>query len=286
MATALITHDECLQHVTPSGHPERVARMETLFELFDQNEFSDLIRCEAPVCSIQHLLRAHPQSYIDAILQAAPDRGFVSLDPDTHVSPGSIDAARRAAGANVLAVDLVLNRKVRNAFCAVRPPGHHAESARAMGFCLFANVVIGALHALEEHDLDRVGIVDFDVHHGNGTSALLWNDERVLFASTHEMPLFPGTGNESETGAHNQIVNAPLRSGSGGVEFRQAMNHRILPALERHQPQCIFVSAGFDAHRRDPLATLNFSEDDFKWATEAICDVAETCLWRQGDFNA
>ncbi len=277
MTTALITHSDCLNHVTPAGHPERADRLKTLLQLFESPEFDSLQRREAPLCGIDRIERAHPRRHYDRIARSRPARGSASLDPDTHMSPGSLDAARRAAGANVLAVDLVLGGQADNAFCAVRPPGHHAEAERAMGFCLFSNVIIGALHALEEHGLERVGIVDFDVHHGNGSSALAWDDGRIFFASSHEMPLFPGTGCKSETGACGQIVNVPLGSGSGGAEFRRAMEGEILPALANHGPQCVFISAGFDAHMRDPLATLTWSENDFAWATGAICDVADEC---------
>ncbi|MCY3879741.1 MAG: histone deacetylase family protein [Rhodobacteraceae bacterium] len=276
MTTALISHADCLNHQTPAGHPERSGRMATLMRIFEGLTMDGLVRLEAPLCDDEAILRAHPRAYIDRLEKCRPDSGYVSLDPDTHMSPGSMAAARRAAGANVLAVDLVLSREVDNAFCAVRPPGHHAEAERAMGFCLLSNVFIGAMHALERHGLDRVGILDFDVHHGNGTSALAWADERVFFASSHEMPLFPGTGHATETGAHGQIVNVPLASRSGSAEFRSAWHDHILPALDQHKPQCVFISAGFDAHSRDPLATLNLSESDFAWATDAICDIADT----------
>ncbi len=281
MTTALITHRDCLHHVTPPGHPERVDRLRSLHQRFADAEFAELARFEAPLGDVDSILRAHPQEYYDGIVRRQPTAGITSLDPDTHMSPGSLDAARRAVGANLLAVDLVMRKRANNAFCAVRPPGHHAEAARAMGFCLFANVMIGALHALETYQLNRVGIVDFDVHHGNGTSALAWDDARIFFASSHEMPLFPGTGDKSECGAHGQIVNVPLASGTDGREFRQAMMSEILPALADHKPEFIFISAGFDAHYRDPLASLKWSEDDYFWATTAICDVAdEICAGR------
>lgn len=276
MTTALITHRDCLDHVTPPGHPERVARLEAINRRLDAPEFSDLLRLEAPICDPEHLLRVHPQSYIDRVRAKVPASGTASLDPDTHLSPGSLNAALRAAGANVLAVDKVIEGEVRNAFCAVRPPGHHAEAGRAMGFCLFGSAAIGAMHALEGCGLDRVAIVDFDVHHGNGTSDLLWNEGRALFASTHQMPLYPGTGYPSETGAHGQIVNVPLDPGAGGVEFRRAMSDVILPRVREHAPGCIIISAGFDAHRRDPLANLALQTEDFVWATEALCDAADT----------
>lgn len=277
MTTALITHNDCLNHITPAGHPERVDRLKTLLRLFDEPQFNDLQRFDAPLCEIEQILRAHPRQHYEKIAHSEPQSGFISIDGDTHMSPGSLVAARRAAGANVLAVDLVLNGQVNNAFCAVRPPGHHAERARAMGFCLFSNVIIGALHALEAHPLERVAIVDFDVHHGNGSSALAWDDKRIFFASTHESPLFPGTGAAHETGAHGQILNVPLESQTSDAHFQRAMEREILPALAAHHPDCIFISAGFDAHWRDPLATLTWSEDIFGWATDAICDVADKC---------
>lgn len=275
MTTALITHEECLRHITPYGHPERVERLKAIMTALDRPEFKELRRYDAPVCSIEDLSRVHPKSYIDRVLAAEPSTGHVSLDPDTHLSPGSANAALRAAGANVLAVELVVTGKARNAFCAVRPPGHHAETSRAMGFCLFGNVAIGAMHALEKLGLERVAIMDFDVHHGNGTGDLIWNEPRILFASTHQMPLYPGTGHVHETGAHGQVVNVPLEPGAGSVEFRKSMRDTILPRIDRHRPQLIVISAGFDAHERDPLASLMLDEDDFAWATSSICKLAD-----------
>ena len=277
MTTALITHQDCLNHITPPGHPERVERLEVLNKLFNSSEFSQLQRYDAPIGKDEHIKRAHPQEYIDQISQIKPTEQYLSLDQSTYVSAGSIHAAKRAVGANILAVDLVLQGKVKNVFCAVRPPGHHTEKSKAMGFCLFGNVIIGALHALDHYGLKRVGIVDFDVHHGNGTSDIAWSDARIFLGSTHEMPLFPGTGLESETGEYGQIVNVPLNSGSNGIALRQAMSNQILPRLIDHQPECVFISAGFDAHIRDPLATLRWVEDDFHWVTNAICEVANAC---------
>ena len=287
MATLLLTHDDCLRHVTPSGHPERVARLEAVRGALAADEFTALIREEAPPATDAHILRAHPQAHLDAVAGALPELAAagggpapasepaVPLDADTYVSRGSLEAARRAAGANVAAVDAVMAGHAQNAFCAVRPPGHHAERARAMGFCLFGNVVIGALHALEAHGLERVGIVDFDVHHGNGTQDLVWNDPRIFFASTHQSPLFPGTGAAHETGGSGNVLNVPLEPGTGSAAFRRAMEHRVLPALAAHRPQMVFVSAGFDAHAEDPLANMLLTEDDFAWATAAIMEVAD-----------
>ena len=276
MTTALVTHPDCRKRVPAACGPRRAALPDPIMARLAAPEFRTLTRVEAPLCRQEHLLRVHPQRYISLMVERTPPSGHASLDPDTHLSPGSYEAALRAAGANVRAVELVVAGEVRNAFCATRPPGHHAETARAMGFCLFGNVAVGAMHALEECGLPRVAIIDFDVHHGNGTSEILWNEPRALFASTHQMPLYPGTGQAGETGSHDQIVNVPLGPGDGGVEFRRAMTETILPRVEQHRPDCIFISAGFDAHRRDPLANLVLETEDFAWATEAICDLADT----------
>jgi acetoin utilization deacetylase AcuC-like enzyme len=275
MTTALFSHADCLLHVTPSGHPERVERLRAIDAALAAEEFAPLVRLDAPLADDAALQRAHPAAYIEALGDAVPDHGFAAIDGDTFLSPGSLTAARRAAGAVVAAVDRVMAAEASNAFCAVRPPGHHAETATAMGFCLFGSVVVGARHALEAHGLERVAIVDFDVHHGNGTQDLVWNDARILFASTQQMPLYPGSGAASERGAHGQIVNVPLPPGAGGPEFRAGFTGRILPALEAHAPELVLISAGFDAHARDPLANLNLTEADFAWATERLCDVAD-----------
>ena len=275
MPTALLSHPAGLLHVMPIGHPEKVARLEYVNTALSAPEFAPLIRIDAPLAQDVHVLRAHPQSYIDQLRQSAPETGSIPLDPDTHMSPGTLEAALRAAGGNVKAVDMVMAGDVGNAFVAMRPPGHHAETAKPMGFCLFGSVVIGARHALDAHGLQRVAIMDFDVHHGNGTQDLVWDDARILFASTHQMPLYPGTGARDETGAHGNVLNAPLDSGAGGAEFRAVMEREILPALDAFAPELVMISAGFDAHADDPLANLNFTEDDFVWATEKLCDVAD-----------
>jgi acetoin utilization deacetylase AcuC-like enzyme len=275
MTTALVTHADCLAHANPPGHPERVERLEAIRAALGVEEFAGLERVEAPLAEDGHILRAHAAAYVEALESSRPARGFAALDADTFLSPGSLTAARRAAGAAVRAVDMVMAGEAGNAFCAVRPPGHHAETATAMGFCLYNNAVIGARHALEAHGLARAAIVDFDVHHGNGTQDLVWDDPRILFGSTHQMPLYPGTGAAHERGAHGQIVNAPLPPGSGGAEFRAAMLEKILPAVEAHGPELIVVSAGFDAHARDPLANLNLTEADFAWITERLCELAD-----------
>jgi acetoin utilization deacetylase AcuC-like enzyme len=275
MTTALISHPDCLKHVNPPGHPERVERLEAIMAALEAPEFSDLTRVEAPLATDEQILRAHPPAHIAAIAARVPERGFAALDGDTTLSPGSLVAARRAAGAVVRAVDMVMAGDAQNAFCAIRPPGHHAEAEVAMGFCLFGNVVIGARHALEMHGLSRVAVIDFDVHHGNGTQDLVWDDPRILFCSTHQMPLYPGTGAASERGAHGQVVNVPLAPGDGGANFREAFRDHILPMVEAHSPEMIFVSAGFDAHADDPLANLELVEADFAWATREICALAE-----------
>jgi acetoin utilization deacetylase AcuC-like enzyme len=274
MTTALLTHPDCLAHVNPPGHPERPERLRAVLGALEGEEFAYLVRIEAPLGDDAAILRAHPRSYLAALEARAPQEGLVPLDADTVLGPHTLRAARRGVGAVVAAVDMVMSGEVGNAFCACRPPGHHAERSLAMGFCYFGNVVIGARHALEVHGLERVAIVDFDVHHGNGTQDLVWDDARILFASTHQMPLYPGTGAAEETGAHGQVVNVPLPPGASGGVFRAGMLGRVLPALEAFRPEMVFVSAGFDAHARDPLANLNFTDADFAWATERICEVA------------
>lgn len=274
MVTALYTHPDCLEHTTPSGHPEQVARLNAIADALSVSGFDPLDRRDAPLCLDKDILLAHPQSHLDRIRSQAPETGYRMIDGDTHMSPGSLTAACRAVGANVAAVDAVLAGDVQNAFIACRPPGHHAEKTTAMGFCLFGNIAIAARHALERHGLTRVAIIDFDVHHGNGTQDILWNEERVLFASTHQMPLFPGTGAAHDTGGHGNIFNHPLPAMSGSSEMRKAYEREILPAIHRYDPQLILVSAGFDAHMADPLANLNWSTEDFAWLTRQICDLA------------
>jgi acetoin utilization deacetylase AcuC-like enzyme len=275
MTTALISHSDCLGHLNPPGHPERVERLRAVGAALEAEEFAYLVRVEAPLVEEAQLLRVHPARHLAALAARVPEHGFAAIDADTFVGPGTLIAARRAAGAVVKGVDMVMAGEVRNAFCAIRPPGHHAETATAMGFCYFDNVVVGARHALEAHGLERVAIVDFDVHHGNGTQDLVWDEPRILFASTHQMPLYPGSGAADERGAHGQIVNVPLPPGAGGGVFRTGMLQRVLPAVEAHAPEMILVSAGFDAHARDPLANLALTEADFAWATAELCALAD-----------
>ncbi|MGF1446047.1 MAG: histone deacetylase family protein [Pikeienuella sp.] len=273
MSVLIVSHPSSHRHVTPAGHPERVARIEAIEHLLATLPYADLPRIEAPAATDAQLERAHDASYIADIIERAPADGLVSLDPDTHMSPGTLEAARHAAGAAVAAVDAVMTGEHHAAFCAVRPCGHHAEHDKAMGFCLFDNVAVGALHAIEAHGLSRLAIVDFDVHHGNGTQDIFQNDARVLFASSHQYPLYPGTGAPHETGVGN-IMNVPLAPMSGGKEMRSAYEGRILPALDAFRPQLLMISAGFDAHVNDPLANLNWMDSDFGWVTEELCRIA------------
>ncbi|MBL8299767.1 MAG: histone deacetylase family protein [Rhodanobacteraceae bacterium] len=274
MHLALYTHVSCLEHDPGSGHPESPARLQAVLEALDGDRFAGLDRIEAPRATRTQLELAHHGEHVAQIFALAPAAGsWLRIDADTVMSPASLDAALRAAGAVCAAVDGVLAARHKRAFCAVRPPGHHATAAEAMGFCLFNNVAVGARHALA-CGLARVAIVDFDVHHGNGTQDIFASDARVLYASTHEMPLYPGTGLRGETGAGN-IVNEPLPPGSGGSEFRAAYRDRVLPALDAFAPQLLFVSAGFDAHRLDPLANLNLAAEDYAWVTQELVALAE-----------
>lgn len=271
MKTALITHEECLNHITPPGHPEQVARLEYIVEALKP---LDLNRVTAPLAADDDLLRIHPKSHIDALHDAAPEAGSVAIDGDTHMSPGSLQAAYRAAGGVLRAVDMVLQGDAPNAFAAVRPPGHHAETQTAMGFCLFGNVALGAKHALDFHGLKRVAVVDFDVHHGNGTQDLLWDEPRALTITSQQMPLWPGTGAETDTGAYENVINIPLPPESDGKIMRAAYEARVFPKIKAFKPELILVSAGFDAHRDDPLAQLNWSTDDFTWLSRQLCALA------------
>lgn len=271
MSTALITHPDCHGHVTPDGHPEQAARLKEVLRVLAAR---DLVRETAPIASDADLCLAHPKAHVAAIRAKAPQHGTVQLDPDTWMSPGSLDAALRAAGAAVRAVDMVLAGEVTNAFVATRPPGHHAERETPMGFCLFGNVAIAAKHALERHGLSRVAIVDFDVHHGNGTDDLVREDERILFISTHEMPLYPGTGDPKDTGPHDTVMNIALSTGTDGSLYRKIMDNRILPRLREFKPELILISAGFDAHADDPLAGISLSTDDFGWITSSLTGAA------------
>jgi acetoin utilization deacetylase AcuC-like enzyme len=256
------------------GHPERPDRYRVVERALEAESFQMLARDQAPRATHEMLIRVHPEDYVKSIEAASPAAGRVRLDQDTVMSAGSYEAALRSAGGATFAVDEVLTGKVVNAFVATRPPGHHAEVSNAMGFCFFNNAAVAARHAQAAHGAERVAIVDFDVHHGNGTQHIFWNDKSVLYASTHEMPLYPGTGSRTERGEHDQIVNAPLAAGDGGDTFREAVETVLIPRIADFAPDLIIISAGFDAHYRDPLGNLQLREEDFAWATRALMKLA------------
>lgn len=276
MPTLLVTHPACLDHIPPAGHPERPDRMRAIERALEEERFQTLLRDQAPLAALETIALCHPMDYIEQIRDASPREGLARLDADTTMSPGTYEAALRAVGAATFCVDEVMTGKVANAFSATRPPGHHAETAKPMGFCFFNSAAIAARHAQDRYGIDHVAIIDFDVHHGNGSQDIFWDDSSVMYCSTHEMPLYPGTGAIGERGRHNTIVNAPLRSGDGGPAFRAAFEEVILPRLRDFKPELVILSAGFDAHTRDPLASLNLLEDDFSWVTKKMMDVADT----------
>jgi acetoin utilization deacetylase AcuC-like enzyme len=276
MTTYLFTHRECLFHDTGDGHPERADRLRSVIHKLDLDDFPDLDRQDAPLATRQMLALAHTTTYLDHIEKMAPTSGIIALDPDTKMSPGSHSAALRAAGAVCAAIDAVMSEKAANAFCATRPPGHHAEADKAMGFCLYNNIAIGAKYAREKYGLERVAVIDFDVHHGNGTQSIFETDENLFYGSTHQSPYYPGTGFASETGVGN-IFNVPLAAGDGWLKFKAAMNNIILPALEKFNPQLVLVSAGFDAHEKDPLADINLTAEDYEWITGELIRIADKC---------
>ena len=281
MTTAYFSHPDCSDHVTPNGHPEQVARLAAITAALSDPKFDALLRRDTPLGTDDQIRLAHPQAYIDAIRAAAPSAGTISLDADTHMSKGSLNAALRAVGGVCAAVDDVMSGTVTNAFCGMRPPGHHAESTKPMGFCLFGNVAIAAKHALCNPLVSRVAIVDFDVHHGNGTQDLIWTDERINFVSSQQMPLWPGSGAASETGAHDNVLNIPLDPESDGAIYIRALDSEIIPRLVAFNPDLLIISAGFDAHRDDPLANLNWETEDFAEITRKLCTFAqETCASR------
>ncbi|HEY1506462.1 MAG TPA: histone deacetylase family protein [Stellaceae bacterium] len=274
MTTLLLTHEACLSHDPGPHHPESPARLTAVLAALAEPGFAKLLRGEAPKASLEQIALVHPGDFAERLLAVVPKQGYAAIDADTVLSSGSGEAALRAAGACIAAVDAVMKGEAQNAFCAVRPPGHHAEPYRAMGFCLFNNVAIAAVHARRAHKLERVAVIDFDVHHGNGTQAAFEQDGTLFYGSTHQMPLYPGTGAAVERGVGN-IVNAPLRPMSGSDEFRKAFSTTILPALDAFEPELVIISAGFDAHRDDPLAQLMLVEADYAWSTERLIEIAK-----------
>ncbi len=274
--TLFVSHESGLAHEMGPGHPERPERLRAILRALDDDAFAGLDRREAPLADPKALERVHPRLYLAALEQAAPSAGYAALDSDTAMCSATLEAAWRAAGGAVSAVDAVMSGAAANAFVAARPPGHHASAQTPMGFCFLNNVAIAARHARDVHGAERVAIVDFDVHHGNGTQEIFWSDETVLFCSTHQAPFYPGTGGINERGAHDQIVNAPLLAGATGDDFAEALTDRILPRLRDFSPDLILISAGFDAHERDPLGGLRLVERDFSEATKRLMDVADT----------
>ena len=277
MSTLFLTHSACLKHETPEGHPERADRLRVVNQVLTEDRFSPLVRGEAPEGTLDHVGLCHHEHYVTELRHVAPSSGLVYLDGDTSMSPGTWEAVMRGVGGAVTATEAVMSGTHKNAFVAVRPPGHHAEINKPMGFCFFDNVAIAARHAQRKFGIGRAAIVDFDVHHGNGTQDIFWADKSVMYCSTHQMPLFPGTGARGERGEHDTIVNAPLASEDGSLEFRSAFENLILPQLTKFSPELVIISAGFDAHYRDPLASLNLRAEDFAWVTRKLMEVADKC---------
>jgi len=273
--TLLLTHPACLDHLTPPGHPERPDRLRAINQVLGEERFNALVRGEAPEGNLDAVLLCHNEHYVTELRHIAPSNGLVYIDGDTSMSPGTWEAVMRGVGGAVAAADAVMSGAHHNAFVAVRPPGHHAEKKTPMGFCFFDNAAIAARHAQRKHGIARAAVIDFDVHHGNGTQDIFWADKTVMYCSTHQMPLFPGTGAAGERGEHDNIVNAPLASEDGSAQFRAAFENRILPHLKKFAPELIIVSAGFDAHYRDPLASINLKAEDFGWVTQKLMDVAD-----------
>jgi len=275
MTTLYYHHDACLNHDTGPGHPERPDRLRAIEQGLSAEQFSPLIRLSAPVADFDTIALCHSNEYLDELRHMAPKEGMVYIDGDTSMSPGTLEAALRATGGAIAAVDAVMTSTGTNAFVGTRPPGHHAEAGRSMGFCFFDTAAIAARYAQRKYGISRAAVVDFDVHHGNGTQDIFWADATVMYASTHQMPLFPGTGAMSERGERDTIVNAPLHSGNGSREFREAFDIAILPRLEQFSPELIVISAGFDAHWRDPLGGLELREEDYVWVTRKLMEIAD-----------
>jgi acetoin utilization deacetylase AcuC-like enzyme len=281
MTTLLLSHRSSLDHQTPPGHPERPDRIRAIEQVLGESRFDKLVREQAPEGTLDSVTLCHSEHYISELRHIAPQSGLIYLDADTSMSPGTWEAAMRGVGGAVAATDAVMSGTHDNAFVAMRPPGHHAEISRPMGFCLFDHAAIAARHAQRKYGIARAAVVDFDVHHGNGTQDIFWSDPTVMYCSTHQMPLFPGTGARGERGEHDTIVNAPLAPEDGSAKFRAAFENAILPQLQKFSPELIIVSAGFDAHYRDPLASLNLKAEDFGWVTRKLMDVADASAGRR-----
>src|SRR3954469_21395879 len=275
MTTLLVSHPASLDHLTPPGHPERPDRMRAVAQVLGESRFDSLVREEAPEGSLDLVGLCHDARYIEELRHIAPDKGLIYLDGDTSMSPGTWEAVMRGVGGAVAATDAVMSSRADNAFVAMRPPGHHAETNRPMGFCLFDHAAIAARHAQSKYGIARAAVVDFDVHHGNGTQDIFWADPTVMYCSTHQMPLFPGTGASGERGEHDNIVNAPLASEDGGEKFRAAFENVILPELRKFSPELIVVSAGFDAHYQDPPVWVSLQAEDCGWVTRKLMDIAD-----------
>jgi acetoin utilization deacetylase AcuC-like enzyme len=275
MTTLLFSHPACLDHLTPPGHPERPDRMRAVAQVLGESRFDRLVREEAPEGTLELVKLCHDEHYVEELRRIAPDKGLIYLDGDTSMSPGTWEAVMRGVGGAVAATDAVMSGAADNAFVAMRPPGHHAETNKPMGFCFFDHAAIAARHAQRKYGIARAAVVDFDVHHGNGTQDIFWADPTLMYCSTHQMPLFPGTGATGERGEHDTIVNAPLAPNDGAAKFRAAFENLILPQLQKFAPELIIISAGFDAHRRDPLANINLDAEDFGWVTRKLMDVAD-----------
>jgi acetoin utilization deacetylase AcuC-like enzyme len=274
MTTLLLTHRASLDHLTPPGHPERPDRIRAIDATLAEDRFNRLVRAEAPEGTLELVRLCHDAHYVEELRRVAPDKGMIYLDGDTSMSPGTWEAVMRGVGGAVAATDAVMSGAADNAFVAMRPPGHHAETNKPMGFCFFDHAAIAARHAQRKYGIARAAVVDFDVHHGNGTQDIFWADPTMMYCSTHQMPLFPGTGASRERGEHDTIVNAPLAPNDGAAKFRAAFENLILPQLTKFAPELIVISAGFDAHRRDPLANINLDAEDFGWVTRKLMDLA------------
>ena len=275
MSTLILSHKDCLSHIEPTGHPEQVMRLLEVVKRLKFEEFKNLIWKEAPIATNEQILLGHSKKYVEFIENIQKSNHITHLDADTYFGKGSLNAAKRGVGANISAVNAVMSGDFSNAFSAIRPPGHHAETEKAMGFCIFGNVAIAAKYAIENHKLKRVAVVDFDVHHGNGTQEILWDDPNVLFVSTHQMPLWPGSGTHEEHGKHQNILNIPIQANTDGPAFRQKFDEIILPRLDSYKPEILIISAGFDAHYKDPLANIELMTEDYEWITHRLCDIAD-----------